>query len=752
MRQTLCIVGFVIFCAVSVLAQDSVSPNTGGAWQVGDAPYLFDTGELLNRYIVDTQQVTSSWGTNWRVAPLVKGSRVQTGFTTSLLSAQGISVSQFSGVPFAFGSYEVWNQPGYGTAWEDGFSLQPTTVSAAGLTGQQFAVGFSEFGTGDGGGNLNSVVGAVVNYDPADPYRLYVARINAAVNAQSDTENRSQFGFGSVDSSGHVYFRADAGPGPFPLIDNNLFRVRLVDPDGAGPRVGRDTTKLNVIDVFSNSDAPATDWLLAFDPTVHTCPGNIPQQINGTRPVIMDLRFGTSSVGGDYVREATAGVLTADASHRVSPDHRGQLFFSPRMRCSDPNSVGTAVCIGGPLTSGTPKRTLNLFEIRANGSVIRRVGHTAPQIFTNLPPNNVTFGSLAGNGATFEHYSSQVAFRGGPPATCGEDQQGRQLAAGVMYDSSAFTTLPLQNPYNAIAVARFNCTDPNDAAQWTLAAYICQISNSGTPGTLNDDVWDASVYYTNGGATPAGTLAPLYKIPLEPTSNRNGPSMSAPAMDSVGNIWFIAPYMPYGASNANSGLFRAVYDPATFTYRLDLVLPFGAIIQGVNSATPYRIVNFDIRDSNSVDSATLWAGNVLQTAWADADVSELSPADPRTLGGLVVSARILYDSNGDGQFGNDTGLPIRDQGYNVLLFVGPDLSLSPAVCPGDSDCDGDVDFDDIDLFVAALGGEQAWSNLYQQLYGTLPPCSYDNNDVDGQNGVNFDDIDPFVARIGQICP
>ncbi|MBK9128461.1 MAG: DNRLRE domain-containing protein [Phycisphaerales bacterium] len=77
----------------------------------------------------------------------------------------------------------------------------------------------------------------------------------------------------------------------------------------------------------------------------------------------------------------------------------------------------------------------------------------------------------------------------------------------------------------------------------------------------------------------------------------------------------------------------------------------------------------------------------------------------------------------------------------------------PAACPGDLDCDGDVDFDDIDLFVAALGGQQVWADLYQQLFGAQPPCDYLGvADVDGSGGVNFDDIDPFVARIGSPCP
>lgn len=76
----------------------------------------------------------------------------------------------------------------------------------------------------------------------------------------------------------------------------------------------------------------------------------------------------------------------------------------------------------------------------------------------------------------------------------------------------------------------------------------------------------------------------------------------------------------------------------------------------------------------------------------------------------------------------------------------------PVGCPGDSDCDGDIDFDDIDFFVAALSGEQAWIDLHIATFGQAPTCPYSNNDVDGIGGVTFDDIDPFVAVIGSSCP
>ncbi len=61
--------------------------------------------------------------------------------------------------------------------------------------------------------------------------------------------------------------------------------------------------------------------------------------------------------------------------------------------------------------------------------------------------------------------------------------------------------------------------------------------------------------------------------------------------------------------------------------------------------------------------------------------------------------------------------------------------------PGDMDCDGDVDFDDIDPFVLALGGEEGYLAAH-------PDCQWLNADCDGDGDVDFDDIDAFVALIG----
>jgi Tol biopolymer transport system component len=65
---------------------------------------------------------------------------------------------------------------------------------------------------------------------------------------------------------------------------------------------------------------------------------------------------------------------------------------------------------------------------------------------------------------------------------------------------------------------------------------------------------------------------------------------------------------------------------------------------------------------------------------------------------------------------------------------------------GDLNCDGVVNFDDIQAFVAALVGQQNYESQY-------PTCHWLNGDIDGDGRVTFDDIGPFVkCLVNGGCP
>jgi hypothetical protein len=66
-------------------------------------------------------------------------------------------------------------------------------------------------------------------------------------------------------------------------------------------------------------------------------------------------------------------------------------------------------------------------------------------------------------------------------------------------------------------------------------------------------------------------------------------------------------------------------------------------------------------------------------------------------------------------------------------------SSCAAYVPCDANCDGAVNFDDINAFVVALSGEAGY-------LATFPACDWlCNCDINLDGAVNFDDINPFVA-------
>jgi len=79
----------------------------------------------------------------------------------------------------------------------------------------------------------------------------------------------------------------------------------------------------------------------------------------------------------------------------------------------------------------------------------------------------------------------------------------------------------------------------------------------------------------------------------------------------------------------------------------------------------------------------------------------------------------------------------------VTYPPGLALTVVGQLTPGDTNCDGEITFADIDRFVEALSGESAWTHW---------PCPWLNADCNGDGDVSFADIDAFVALIGTTCP
>jgi hypothetical protein len=76
------------------------------------------------------------------------------------------------------------------------------------------------------------------------------------------------------------------------------------------------------------------------------------------------------------------------------------------------------------------------------------------------------------------------------------------------------------------------------------------------------------------------------------------------------------------------------------------------------------------------------------------------------------------------------------------IVLNAQYAFSYAAPKGDLNCDGFVDFNDINPFVLALVSEEAYNEQH-------PGCAYRNADCDNSGLVDFDDINPFVALLTQ---
>ncbi len=87
-------------------------------------------------------------------------------------------------------------------------------------------------------------------------------------------------------------------------------------------------------------------------------------------------------------------------------------------------------------------------------------------------------------------------------------------------------------------------------------------------------------------------------------------------------------------------------------------------------------------------------------------------------------------------------------------------TLAPTICRGDANCDGAINWRDIDFFVAAQNDNvSAWYALHMAVYGTPPTCPFENSDIGGPSGIDtpdgtvtWRDIDGFVALQNTTCP
>jgi hypothetical protein len=691
------VVAALVAYAGTAVAQDSIS--NAGTSLPGDGLSPWAPAAQQASYVVDLSPFATSWGTTFGIAPIMKTSRASSGFTGSLGSAQFLSNDLVIGAAqYASDAYALWeNAPGFGV--NPANNNTPNTVNPSGMS-NRFAAAFTEFSTNNGAFNYNGVLTAIVNYNPNEPGRLFVKRVVSAVNTADDlTGDSAQIGFGSVDADGNTYFRADdfglAGS-PFApnVTGNNLFRVRA---NARGAVVNQISGNVALHD--------ATDALATGNGGVLVVPNNIPASV-AALPAIATVDF-----GGNFVRGAAAP-LTADATHLDLAVSGTRGALGSTLRTFLGIGVSTYAVLAQDGTGAT--NGFNVFTVDATGNVIDKFSVYSPTVVAD----NADGFTLNYSGVQeFLQYRSQTPFRGGTgQIALGDDRFGRGLAAATMHENGLSDDFSTQ-----ILVARRDITG---TTEWAIAAYIDQAFTTGRSGK---EILDGP------GGNVIGVLTPLFNvtggIPL-------GPSMSTPVIDAAGNVWFVGAVELFdlggGFSDFDSALLRAVYDEATFSYQLELIVQLGQSFAGLNSGRNWSIRFTGIADSNSVDSGTMFSGNGSSTTWNGTPIADLANVDARTSGGIVLNAAITYDVDNDGVF--DTNLGV-DEGYNALLYIGAVPEVGGPCNEADfAEPFGTLDFFDVQAFLG--------------LFSAMDPAA----DLVPDGNFDFFDVQAFLQAFSAGCP
>lgn len=623
-------------------AQDSVSltgclpGDAPSPWADGSAP---NGSEQTNLYAVELSKLTSSWNQTYGVAPLVKSGKTGSQFFGSLMGGNGISRDQLVNSKFTASQYATWSAPGQGVNGDPTINSTPTLVGATNLRGTQFAAVFAERATTDNGAAYQGIVTAVVNVDPSDPSRLYVNRVQTAVNSCDDFSDLAALAAGSVDANGYTAFRSDGfgmafgGCNSTFITGNNVF---IVDA------LARTPNALNIIsDLAATQDLPGavTHWVVKQDQTTsYNTPALMPSSVAGGLPIFLGSNFASQ-----FARSGVAGPLVNDASHFApgTTDHRGNVAYHSGNFAPLGSTHGVCAMIG--VGAGGTDR-INYWGLDGSANVTGTGACVIPAVVTD---NDDGFTNGFGPNI-FDHYHSQVAFQGGNgQIAIGYDPAGNLLLAGEIDHPD--TGPDNQWGGNYIGVCRVDATTGVDT--WTMAGWVDPTTGVGK------NVLDG----------PNGL--PVYRMKV----GVPGPSMSSPMIDSYGNVYFVAFIESLdGLFTTDVALLRANLDAATFSYQLELLVKSGDVFDSAGTGLKYMVTSLRLLDADSIASDAPFSQSITEAGWLGVDTGVFAGSDPRTLGGIVLAANVVYDVDQD--LVHDTDCFVNgtfDESYRVLLYIAP---------------------------------------------------------------------------------
>ncbi len=693
-----------LIAALPAAAQDSVSTGTG---LPGDAVSAYAagstaTGEQRNDFAVDLIARNSSWGAGYRFGPLMKGSSGGASFFTTLVGANALS-NRYAFGPMARSVYQAWATAGQGvsnannTTPADNGTGRFGPIDTGSLLGTQFGAAFMEFGGGPNGtfgdgDDENNIIAGIIGFNNLAPDRLYVSRTNAAVNkpsASAGLTSTASLGLGGVDEAGNVHLLADN----FGLVSGSAIADKRFIRINAAAR----TTGLNQLQNLSYGDSANTRTLLGTSLTTLTAP-TIISSLLASRPIMIGSDF-----SNNYQFEGVVNTMSTSAAYLpAGGSPRGPISFAAQTFAQINTGAGDmgAAAVLSRDSAATRTRGISAWGLNANGSVDTAQRYVLPTTSGQIVDSVDGFDPIAtwGSGSSHEfcNFASQVSFRGGsgPVALTVLPGGDLLLAATVSPNHTAPSQVP-QSMDNYIAVARVNAG--TGAVAWRVAAHTGNVS--GAAGGLSKAVLGGEP----GNLSTIGRLARYNEVVPGATS---GPSLSSPAMDRFGNLYFLATLMltpEGGPSVLTTGLVRANFDASTNGYQLELLTRVGDTFAGRNSQRNYQIQFMGTADGDSVDSGAIFSGSIVQDINRHVPQGLIGYGNANSLGALVVRAKIVYDRNNDGLFldptaAGNSGQP--DQAYNVAMIVMPEYN------PIDYNIDRIINPDDLGDFITSYFSDE----------------------------------------------
>ena len=654
------VAGLASACAPA-LGQDSVASTPGG----NDALPPWEPIAQRVRYVIDLVDANTSWGGQIAVGPVIKASRsLDPNFRTQVLGAGAVSADSRGGATFAPTSYLLWTSAGAGINFSANSPPGQTSVASF---DERFALAIN--GLSD---DPTEIVGATIGRDTDNLSRLYVERVMALSSRSSPAlADTATVSLGGVDAAGGVHIRADRFNGGT-ILGQNILRVDLDDRSGSVNALA----PMGAANIALDGDA--TSFLINAGGPTAAAPAGMLQSAPSEARHSLALDFAEMFISG-----TDGGSALATASHVVAAlEPRGNPTYSiTTVLGGDGGTVGL-------LARSTPADgadTLAAFGLELQNDLSGPRIAPGSRRSAALPSPITGPGGFVANAspgdARFTQYLNQTLFRGGSGHVgVGRNGAGELILAATATDDSVG---------EFIAVARFTGQD----ASWSIAARVGQ-----------------SVLDGPGGNT-IGAL-----IDDAPTS------MSAPAVDLLGNVYFTARWLPSGGPGvgaARTGLFRAVNGGAS-GYQLERLLTTGEGFIGANSASFYMIAGLALADGDSVASGATHGGAILQRQVRGRETT--SPASVFAFGGIVVNATIDYLRPG--------GLLER---YEAQLFIGP--RGGAAACPGDVSGDNFIGFEDLNIVLGEFN--QSGAGL--------------QGDVDGDDDVDFADLNVVVSGFNTAC-